>query len=655
MENTNQTLGNQSRNAESQSIMFKAFFSGLEPDPILTVAEWADLHRRLSQSSSAEPGRWKTERTPYLKEIMDELSPSSKNTEIVFMKGAQIGGTECGNNWVGFCIDYCPAPMMCVQPTVDLAKRYSKQRIEPLILETARLKDKVKEKRSRDSGNTILQKDFPGGTLVITGANSAVGLRSIPIKYQFLDEVDAYPYDVDGEGDPVTLAKARTRTFARKKIFYVSTPTFNGRSRIENLYEASDQRKYYLPCPSCKEKQVLKWENLKFNKDELHNVFYVCDTCGHEIHEHHKTWMLKNGEWRKEKPEIKNGRVGFHISALYSPLGWYSWQEAAKDFIEAKDNPEKLRGFINTVLGETWKEKGEAPEWEALYRRRENYKLGEVPCDGLFLTAGVDIQKDRIEVEVVAWGRKKISWSIDYQVLMGDTSSYENQVWKDLANYLQRDFVHSQAGVCMKLTKIAVDTGYNTQEVYAWCRLQSSSLVMPVKGQDNQNVPITIPKSVDIKKNGKKFRRGIKIWNVGINILKNQLYGYLRLEAPLNDVDEWPAGFCHFPQYGEDYFKQLTAEEMVISRNRKGYFKYHWQKIRDRNEALDLRIYATAAAISHGIEKFTEKDWLSFESELGIVSKPSVDQKNLVIDQSSLVKTHLRKKIIRRKSTYWES
>lgn len=646
MESSDQMMeSSQSFKADSRSIVFKAFFAGLEPDPIMTVSEWADQHRRLSQSSSAEPGRWKTSRTPYLKEIMDELSPSSKNTEIVFMKGAQVGGTECGNNWVAFCIDYCPAPMMCVQPTVDLAKRYSKQRVEPLINETARLKEKVKEKRSRDSGNTMLQKDFPGGTLVLTGANSAVGLRSIPIKFMFLDEVDGYPYDVDGEGDPVTLAKARTRTFSRKKIFYVSTPTFNGRSRIESLYDTSDSRKYYVPCPSCKEKQILKWSNLKFDKDELINTVYICDICGQEIQEHHKAWMLANGEWRKDRPEVKNGRVGFHISALYSPLGWYSWAEAAKDFIEAKDNPEKLRGFINTVLGETWKDKGEAPEWESIYRRRENYNIGEVPEGGLFLTAGVDIQKDRIEIEVVAWGRRKISWSVDYQVFMGDTSSSSGQVWKDLDEYLEREFVHS-GGVCMKLSRVAVDTGYNTQEVYSWCRHKLPQFVLPIKGDDKQNVPISAPKAVDITKKGKKLRRGLKLWKIGTNILKSQLYGRLRIEPPLNPEDDFPSGFCHFPQYGEDYFKQLTAEEMVVTRNKKGYFVYSWQKTRERNEALDTRIYATAAAVAFGIEKFSEQNWLNFEKELGIVSKPTVVENQKILPR--------RKKITRRKSTYWE-
>ena len=554
--------------------------------------------------------------------------------------------SECGNNWVAYCIDYVPGPMMCIQPTVELAQRYSKLRIGPLIQESQRLSEKVKDKKSRDSGNTMLQKDFPGGTLVLTGANSAAGLRSIPIKYLFRDEIDAYPIDVDGEGDPLTLSKARTNTFARRKIFDVSTPTFEGVSRIEARYESSDKRKYYVPCPKCHEKQTLKWSNVKWPDDETHKVVYVCDLCGHEIQEYHKTWMLKNGEWRKENPDCKTGIVGFHLSALYSPVGWYSWHECADDFLKAKDKPESLRSFINTVLGETWKDKGDAPEWEALYRRRENYNIGEIPMEGLFLTAGVDVQKDRLEIEIVAWGRRKENWSIDHRVFMGDTSSSENSVWLELADYIERDFVHA-GGVCVKIQRLAIDTGFNTQEVYSWCRTRSQSFVMPIKGQDNQSVPISMPKSVDIKKSGKKVRRGIKIWNIGVGVLKSQLYGHLRLQPPLNEGEEFPAGFCHFPQYGEDYFKQLTAEEMLIRKNKRGFATYSWQKIRDRNEALDLRIYATAAAISVGIDRFQETDWLKFEKELGIVRKEKA-----VKPHENEKKSH--KNIIkRRKSSFW--
>ena len=291
------------------------FFAGLKPDPLLTVSEWADSHRVLSQKASAEPGRWRTSRTPYLKEIMDALSPLSPIEEVIFIKGSQIGGTEAGTNWIAYILDYSPGPTMAVQPTVDLAKKYSKQRIAPLIEESPRLRAKVKNPRSRDSGNTVLMKEFQGGLLAMTGANSAVGLRSLPIKNLFMDEVDAYPDNADGEGDPVALAKGRTKTFARRKILQVSTPTFEGRSKIKNAYDQSDQRVYMVPCPHCKEYQSLKWNNLKWPEGKPQEVRYMCEFCGEAIEEHHKTKMLAEGKWVSRNPGAKGGKsAGFHIN-----------------------------------------------------------------------------------------------------------------------------------------------------------------------------------------------------------------------------------------------------------------------------------------------------------------------------------------------------
>ena len=228
----------------------RAWRDGLTPDPLLTVSEWADRYRVLSQRASSEPGRWRTERTPYLKEIMDCLSPSSPFQRVVFMKGAQVGATESGNCWIGYVIHQAPGPMMAVAPTVELAKRNSKQRLDPLIEESEVLRERVKERRSRDSGNTVLSKEFPGGVLILTGANSAVGLRSMPARYLFLDEVDGYPGDVEGEGDPILLAERRSATFQRRKILLVSTPKTKGLSRIEREYGQSDQRRYFVPVPA---------------------------------------------------------------------------------------------------------------------------------------------------------------------------------------------------------------------------------------------------------------------------------------------------------------------------------------------------------------------------------------------------------------------
>ncbi|MEO5376103.1 MAG: phage terminase large subunit family protein, partial [Alphaproteobacteria bacterium] len=386
---------------------------GMKPDPLLSVSEWADRYRVLSSKSSSEPGRWRTARTPYLKEIMDCLSPSSPVRRVVFMKGAQVGGSECGNNFLGYIIHQSPGPVMAVSPTVELAKRSSKQRIDPLIEESEVLRGLVKERRSRDSGNTVLAKEFTGGVLVMTGANSAVGLRSMPARYLFLDEVDGYPGDVEGEGDPIMLAERRSATFQRRKMLLVSTPKTKGLSRIEREFAASDQRYFFVPCPHCGGKQVLTFDRLRWPEGRPRDAVFVCAHCEAEIQEHHKTDMLAGGEWRATAPgahvvpeaRLRRDAAGFHLSSLYSPVGWYSWGDAAESFEAAKKDHDLMKGFVNTVLGLPFEEEADAPEWQRLYDRREDYPIGTVPWGGLLLSAGVDVQKDRIEVEVVAWGR----------------------------------------------------------------------------------------------------------------------------------------------------------------------------------------------------------------------------------------------------------
>src|SRR5260370_15260092 len=390
----------------AEEIYAHAAAEGARPDPLLTVSEWADSYRTLSQRASAEPGPWRTDRTPYLREIMDCLSPSSAVETVVLMKGAQIGGTECGNNWIGYVVHQAPGPMLSVQPTVEMAKRNSKQRIDPLIEESQVLRELVSDPRSRDSGNTVLSKEFRGGILVMTGANSAVGLRSMAARYLFLDEIDGYPGDVDGEGDPITLALARTRTFSRRKVFLVSTPKIAGISRIERAYEESDQRKYWVPCHHCGEFQVLLVPQLRWPKGKPEAAIYLCEHCEMPIENHRKTAMLENGEWRQEN--AGDGKTaGFHLSSLYSPVGWFSWAQAARMFEEAQKSRELLQVFVNTVLGETWVDRGEAPDWEKLKERCETYRLGTVPMGAMFLTAGIDAQRDRFEIAVWGWGRGK--------------------------------------------------------------------------------------------------------------------------------------------------------------------------------------------------------------------------------------------------------
>jgi phage terminase large subunit GpA-like protein len=611
-------------NLTAEEIYGAAAAAGARPDPLLTISQWADRYRWLSQRASAEHGRWRTERTPYLREIMDCLSPMSLIERTVFMKGAQIGGTECGNNWMGYIIHQAPGPMMAVQPTVEMAKRNSKQRIDPLIEESEVLRKLVRDPRSRDSGNTVLSKDFPGGVLVMTGANSAVGLRSMAARYLFLDEVDAYPGDVEGEGDPITLAMARTRTFARRKVFLVSTPKITGMSRIESAYEESDQRKYWVPCPTCREFQILKFAQLRWPKGDPQSAVYICEHCGQEIRNHQKQSMLARGEWRAGAKG--DGRTaGFHISSLYSPVGWFSWGDAAKQFEQAQKNPALLQVFVNTVLGETWTLLGEAPEWQKLYDRREDYKVGLVPRGGLFLTAGADVQKDRIEVEITAWGRGKESWSVDYRVFEGDTS--RAAVWEKLTGLLNESFT-TESGLELPIMQLAVDSGFATIEVYQWARRQGGR-VLVIKGDSRTPSLIGSASPVEVGPMGAKLKRGVRVWPVNSGMAKEELYRWLRQDRPTDeDVAKgipFPSGYCHFPRYSEEYFKQITAEQLV-TKIVKGYRRHEWQKMRERNEALDCRVYARAAAGRVGIDRFQEKHWTDLERRVGAPPVQDVKQ-----------------------------
>jgi phage terminase large subunit GpA-like protein len=589
----------------------RAWADGIRPEVPMTVSEWADKYRRLPEKSSAEPGPWRTDRTPYLREIMDCMSTMSDVEEVVVMKAAQVGGSECILNALGYIVDHAPGPTIAVQPTVELAKRFSRQRLDPLMTDTPRLAEKVAPARSRDSGNTMLAKDFAGGQLILTGANSAVGLRSMPAQNALLDEIDGYPVDVDEEGSPIELVEARQRTFPRKKRIKVSTPTLAGKSAIEAAYEASDKRRFYVPCPACEEMQPLEFARLVWSSLGLPpaKAVYECRACGYHIQNHEKSTMLARGEWRAEATEPTDGKIrGYHLNGLYAPVGWMSWGDIAQKFTKSHRNPEKHRVFVNTVLGEVWTSKGEAPEWDLLMSRREPYMIGTVPMDALFLTAGVDVQKDRLVYEVVGWGREKRSWSIDYGEIPGDPGDLQRGPWGRLDALLDRMYPHD-AGVEMPIRMLAIDTGGHwTQTVYAWCRKYPLARVIAVKGNEHGNALIGSPSPVEVLINGKKSKRGYRIWPVAGSIAKSELYGWLRLEP--NDEGQEPPGFCHFPEYDDEYFKQLTSEQLVTVKTKRGYIRLEWNVIPGRqNHVLDCRVYARAAAALMGLDRLTGSDW----------------------------------------------
>lgn len=590
-------------------IAISSLLAGIKPVDRLTVSEWADQYRYLSSIVSAEPGRWRTARVPYMREIMDQLSSISPTKKVVFMKGAQIAASESGFNWIGYVIHVAPGPMLAVMPTETTMKRNSKIRLDPMIEATPVLGERIKPARTRDSGNTTLQKSFPGGVLAMAGANSASGLRSMPVRYLFLDEVDAYPLDLDGEGSPISLAIARTRTFSKKKIFITSTPTVHGKSVIEQEFELTDQRKYHVPCPHCDHKQVLEFENLVKDTDE--KVKYRCIECKELIAERHKTKMLENGEWIATAPEnAEDDTAGYHLSALYSPFGWLSWEEIMKEYDEAekKNDDTKRKAFVNLSLGETYKEKSEAPKWQSIYDRRETYELNKPFPDVCFITSGVDVQKDRLEVEIVGWCEGKITQSIDYRVIMGNPE--EVKTWEKLAEILDETWI-SEDGRHMKMLMMGVDTGYLSTYVYDFIRKYGHGRAIPLKGNDKTSMIATSPKTVDINKNGKRSGK-MRVWNVGTDVAKKELYGWLNLTKT---DDETPEGYCHFPMYDEHFFKGLTAEVQQYT-TVKGYRKYVWVKKYMRNEPLDCRVYARAAAFIIGMDRFTSAHWQAYRGGL---------------------------------------
>lgn len=621
--------------SEEELKLIGGFLDGLRPTPLLKCSEWADKNRFLSSSASAEPGRWRTSRTPFLKEILDNLSPTSPYKQVIVKKSVQLGFTESGLNAVGTYIDISPCPIMYIMPTVNMAKGFSKTRVEPMIEACPNLRAKIPQKRERDGGNTLLEKEFPGGILILTGANSAAELRSRPIRFLVMDEIDAYPMNVDDEGSPIELAEKRTVTFSNRKIYKLSTPTVAGASAIDIEIDKTDKRKFFVGLPCCGVEQTLEFENLVWEPGKPETVKYRCEHCGELNEERFKPKFLETGTWRAIDPEKKSNEVvGYIINGLYSPLGWLSWKDIARDYEKALEDSTgvKMRTFVNTIKGESYAETTDKPEWETIYNRRENYVQGWVSKDVAFITAGVDVQRDRIEIETVGWCKGKRSYSIEYQVIYGDTSEYNRGVWDQLANFINKQYEREDKAL-LPIRTVAIDTGFNTNQVYEFCRRFDYSKVIPVKGSETRTTIVGPPTTVDVNIDGKKTGT-IKLWSIGVSIVKTELYSWLRqtIKRGDNGNEIIPDGYCHFPQYGIEYFKGLTAEELQFKLIR-GYRKYEWVKKYDRNEPLDCRVYARAAATVIGIDRLTEADW--------------------EILRTGYLVTHEEKKPQRRKSSYW--
>ncbi|WP_408033466.1 phage terminase large subunit family protein [Thalassobacter stenotrophicus] len=595
----------------------------LNPPPDLTISDWADQNRRLSSEASAEPGQWRTSRAEYQRGIMDAISNAAAET-VVIMSSSQIGKSEAILNMVGYHIDHDPAPIMVVMPTERDAETWSKDRFSPMARDTQCLQDKIANPKSRDGNNKILHKRFPGGHLTIVGANAPSGLASRPIRLLLCDEIDRYPFSAGAEGDPVNLAKKRTVTFWNRKIVLVSTPTNKGASRIDAAFEESDQRRFWVPCPNCGHEQILTWGQVKWDKDENgshrpESARYHCADCDAAWKDETRWAATSKGRWVAEAPF--NGTAGFHLNEIYSP--WVRLEAMAKAFLSARaGGDETMKTFVNTSLGETWMESGEAPDWQRLQGLKEEWRAGTVPAGGLFLTAGVDVQKDRIEVDVWAWGKGLQSWLIDHIVIDGGPG--DPACWQKLSDLLGRTWVHA-GGTPMTIARLAIDTGYETAAVYAWARQVGFGQVAPVKGLEgfNRASPVTGPTFVDATIGGKRLRRGARLWSVATSTFKAETYRFLRLDPPEvtspADGERFPPGFLHLPGWVDaEWLKQLTAEQLVTVKNKRGFAKLEWQKLRERNEALDCRVYARAAAWILGADRWSDARWEELAAQFAV-------------------------------------
>ena len=569
--------------------LFTRIFSVLKPPPDMTLSQWADTYRILPQGTSALPGHWNTKNAPYQREIMDAITDISVQ-KVVIKSGAQIGKTDAFIlNPIGYYMHYDPAPIIVMQPTITMAEGFSKEKLSPMIRAVPELRERVNEK-SRNSGNTILSKIFPGGQVVIVGANSPSSLRMRPVRILLADEIDAYPATAGNEGDPLILAGKRLTTYWNKKEVDVSTPTIKGASRIEVEYEHSTQEVWNVPCPACGKLQPLVWAGVIFNKEDLKEISYCCQECGVLSSEAEWKERFVDGKFIAKFPERKIR--GFHLNALASPFA--DWKEIVEKFLTAneekkKGNIELLKAWTNTEMGQTWEEEGQRIEETDLLNRLEPYSA-EVPDGVVAITAGIDTQDDRFELEIVGWGEGKESWGIQYVQIYGDLKQPE--IWAELDAFLLRTFA-KRDGTKLRIFAACMDSGgHFTNQVYKFCKQRTARRIFAVRGGTNPAAPY-VPNPT------RNNREKAPLFVINVDTGKTLLYQRLQVERP-------GPGYCHFPAeedeekkrgYDETYFKGLTAEKMVMS-YKKGRAYYAWT-LKDsgykRNEPLDIRNYATVA------------------------------------------------------------
>ena len=603
--------------------MLSAYRAGIRPDPILTTSQWAGKFRQLAGSSSPFPGRWQNPRMPFLVGPMDAMSPTDPCEFVACMFASQLGKTEIILNAAGRAMHMSPGPMLMVQPDMEMAKRFSRQRIEQGLIEpTPVLRALVAPAKSRDGANTILMKEFRGGTMIFAGSNSSSSLSSMPARYAYLDEVDKFSEEASGEGDTIDQCIQRTAAFVNRKILLTSTPTFKGNSNIETWYELGDQNRYWVPCPQCGEFQVLIWDQVKWDPNKPKTAHYVCVHNGCVLENRHKSVMLPRGEWRPDRPDADGQIRSFHLSALYTPHGWPNdWAELARLWLAARKNNVKRKAFVNLKLAETWdpfaiggvahdylhsRTTTADEEFGYCIDARGHETLAPLPDDVVLLTCAVDVQDDRLQVELRGWGVGQQAWSIDHRRMPGDLSA--PQVWDVLDRYLSREY-RTVSGWTMPIERTCIDSGgHFTQSVYDFVRHKRTRHIMAIKGRAGQ-IPVWNPKP------SQSTMGRCPLYIVGVDPAKEEVYARLRVDKP-------GPGFVHFPRgRAAEYFKSLTVERQVKIYVA-GQPRIRWVcPPHTPNEGLDLAVYNYAAL----------KSWLMASNSLEAraarraSSKPEVD------------------------------
>jgi phage terminase large subunit GpA-like protein len=515
--------------------------------------------------------------------------------KITVMGPTQILKTELINNIVGYFMHQDPSPVIVMQPIEKLAKTWSTTRLDPMLQSTPVLRDLVRNKRERDSGNTESMKTFPGGFIAIVSAGSPSDVASRPVRIVLMDEVDKYK-TAGHEGDPEKLIEQRSETFWNALSVAVCSPTNEGTSKIAARFEDSDQRFFHAECPHCLQLEKLEWLNVKWSNGDPETAHYECSKCSEPWTEVERLKAVANGEYVATKPF--KGHAGFHCNAIASP--WQPLSNLVRKFLEAGKDPEKLKVFVNTSLAETWKPAVEVPDWERLYDRRETYPIATLPSAAIkFLTCGIDVQGDRLEAQVVGWTRDKQAYVIDYHVIHGQT--HLDETWQELFNFIQEKS-YDGGGRRLFISFACVDSGFNTQKVYEFVSRFSPNKVRATKGSDSLRTFYKIGSDLISKLDGSRNRFAHKLWMVGSSFMKEGVYANFKLPSPIDGVAA--SGYIHTPEFDQEYFKQLCSESLV--RTKKGW---EWQKNRERNEGLDTLVYARAAAAMFGLDRFTQNDW----------------------------------------------